>query len=51
MKNNCIHSNSTPSIKHLSDLLDAHQARPTEVKTSQQGKDHHHSLDQRKTAA
>ncbi|KAB8261293.1 hypothetical protein BDV32DRAFT_121573 [Aspergillus pseudonomiae] len=33
--------------KHLSDLLNTHQVRPTEVKTSRQGKDHHHSLDGR----
>ncbi|KAL4750669.1 hypothetical protein BDW72DRAFT_175600, partial [Aspergillus terricola var. indicus] len=31
----------------LSDLLDTHQVRPTEVKTPRQGQDHHHSLDQR----
>ena len=35
--------------QNLSDLLDAHQDRPTEVKTSRQGKDHHHFLDQSKT--
>ncbi|KAJ5275104.1 Nucleic acid-binding OB-fold [Penicillium chrysogenum] len=29
----------------LSDLLDTHQDRPTEVKTSRPGQDHHHSLD------
>lgn len=33
--------------KHLSDLLNTHQIWPTEVKTSRQGKDHHHSLDKR----
>ena len=32
--------------RHLSDLLDTHQVGPTEVKTSQPGQDHHHSLDQ-----
>ncbi|KAL4918333.1 hypothetical protein BDW62DRAFT_200959 [Aspergillus aurantiobrunneus] len=31
----------------LSDLLDTHRVRPTEVKTPGQGQDHHHSLDQR----
>ncbi|KAL4982692.1 hypothetical protein BDW68DRAFT_50587 [Aspergillus falconensis] len=34
-------------MESLSDLLDTHQARPTEVKTPRQGQDHHHSLDQR----
>jgi hypothetical protein len=35
------------SGEDLSDLLHTHQVRPTEVKTPNQGQDHHHSLDVR----
>ncbi|KAL3429897.1 hypothetical protein BDV09DRAFT_179516 [Aspergillus tetrazonus] len=36
-------------MESLSDLLNTHQVRPTEVKTPRQGQDHHHSLDQAPT--
>ena len=44
-----VENNNRGKERDLSDLLNTHQVQPTEVKTSRQGKDHHHSLDSKLT--